>query len=193
MNEEELKNLWQADNAAPTIDFAALQKSLSAWQNKLRRKVKIDIWAQSVTAALTLIPVFFFYPRLIVFSLLIIILGIWYVRELRQLSNLENNETDYVAVKHSLNLKIQTMKNYFRRTRIAMYGFTPITVPAVFYGIGAFDKSSMTFTNLLILIAGCVVIYEILLAIATEIYFKILYVSSFNELKNLLWQLDSDE
>lgn len=192
MNEEELKNLWQADDAAPTIDFAAFQKSLTAWQNKLRRKIRIDVWAQGITAALTLIPVFY-YPKLIVFSLLIIILGIWYVRELRRLPNLENDEVDYVAVKQSLNLKIQTMKNYFRRTRIVMYVFTPITVPAVFYGIGAFGKSSMTFTNLLILIAGCVVIYEILLAIATEIYFKILYISSFNELKNLLRQLDSDE
>jgi len=59
MNEEELKNLWQTDHSAPTINFARLQNSLDGWQAKLRRKTRVDIWAQSVTAGLCLIPVFF--------------------------------------------------------------------------------------------------------------------------------------
>ena len=60
-----------------------------------------------------------------------LILGIWYIPELRKLYKYENVETG--NVKESLNAKISTMQNYFRRTRIAMYVFSPVAMPAIFY------------------------------------------------------------
>jgi len=196
MNEEELKKLWKADQTAPTIDFAAFQKSLIAWQNKLRRKAGIDIWVQSIAAGLFLIPVFF-YPRLIFAFVLVVILTVWYVRELRRLSNLENSEADYAVVKYSLNAKIQTMKSYFRQTRFVMYALTPLIFHAAGYGMGWYDKpptEPADWTSLVIKsIIFSTTLYEILTFIATEIYFKILYTPALNELKNLLRQLDADE
>ena len=129
MNEEELKKLWQSEQTAPMIDFAELQKSLNIWHDQLRRKVKIDIWAQGVTVALCFIPVFF-YPKFIFFALVMLILGIWYIPELRKLYKYENVETG--NVKESLNAKISTMQNYFRRTRIAMYVFRRLQCPQSF-------------------------------------------------------------
>lgn len=195
MNEEELKQLWKTDQIAPTIDFAAFQRSLIAWQNKLRRRAGIDIWAQSMLAGLCLIPVFFF-PRLIFAFILIVIITVWYVRELRRLSQLENSEADYAVVKHSLDAKIQTMKRYFRRTRFVMYVLTPLIVHAAASGMGVYDKpptEPADWTSLVIRsIIFTTTLYEILTVIGTEIYFKILYTPSLNELKNLLRQLDSD-
>ncbi len=192
MNEEELKKIWQADQTVPEIDFAKLQKSLNIWHDKLRRKVRIDVWAQGITAALTLIPVFF-YPKMIFLALLGIVLGVWYIRELRGLYKPENSEANYVGVKQSLNMKILTMKNYFRRTRIVMYVFSPLAIPAFFYGLGSLDTPSITFAEWIFSLTKLVVIYEILIVIATEIYFKILYTPALNELKNLLRQLESNE
>jgi RNA polymerase sigma factor (sigma-70 family) len=196
MNEEELKELWQADRTAPTIDFAAFQKLLMVWQNKLRRKARIDIWAQSIATGLYLIPVFF-YPRLIFAYVLVVILAVWYVRELRRLSNLENSEADYAVVRYSLNAKIQTMKSYFRRTRFVMYVLTPLIFHVAGYGMGGYDKpptEPADWTSLLIKsIIFSTTLYEILTFIATEIYFKILYTPALNELKNLVRQLDAHE
>jgi len=195
MKEEELKELWQADRTAPTIDFAAFQKSLTAWQNKLRRKAGIDIWVQSIATGLYLILVIF-YPRLIFSYVLVVILTVWYVRELRQLSNLENSEADYAVVKYSLNAKIQRMKSYFRQTRFVTYALTPLIFHTGIYGLGVYDKpptEPADWTSLVIKsIIFSTTLYEILTLIATEIYFKILYTPALNELKNLLRQLDSD-
>ena len=196
MNEEELRELWQTDRAAPTVDFALFQKSLTAWQKKLRRKARIDIWFQSIATALYFISVFF-HPRLIFAYVLVVILCVWYVRELRRLSELENGEADYAVVKHSLSQKIQRMKNYFRRTRFVMYALTPLIFHASIYGMGYYDKPPIDpadWTSLVIKsIVFSTILYEILTFIATEIYFKILYAPALNDLKNLLRELDSDE
>ena len=192
MNEEELKNLWQTDQSAPTIDFAGLQKLSDNWHAKLRRKVRIDIWAQSLATALTLVSVYF-YPKMIFLGLYALVLCIWYVRELRGLYKPETGETNNFAVKHSLDTKIQTMKNYFRRTRIATYGSVLLILPAAFYGLNIFDDTSIATSDLIFPLIFTLIISEIIIVIVTEIYFKIIYTPALNELKNLLRQLDSDE
>lgn len=191
MNEEELRSIWTADQTVPTIDFEVLQKALNSWQDKLRRKIRIDIWTQSITAVATLIPIFFF-PKLIFASVMVFILGIWYVRELRRLSIPEETKAGYTAVKDSLNAKIATMKSYFRRTRFVIYVLCLPIVPAAFYGVGMFDPSapvaSWAFWLFIILI-----IYEIGVIIGTELYFKIIYTPALNELKSLRGQLELNE
>jgi len=192
MNEEELKKIWEADQSAPTIDFAMLQKLSTAWHDKLRRKVRVDIWVQSITAGLTLIPVFF-YPRMIFAVVLVVVLGIWYVRELRVLYKREGTDTDQIAVKDSLKAKILTMKNYFRRTRFVVYVLCPVIVPAAFYGMGFFDKPGVALTDWAFWMIKILAIYETGVIVGTEIYFKIIYTPALNDLKTLLRQLDSDE
>lgn len=191
MNEEELKNLWKADPTEPTIDFAAFQKSLDVWHDKLRRKVKIEIVIQGAVTAISLIPAFFL-PKMIFASLFVLILGIWYVRELRGLYKEETPENQ-LDIKHSLNAKILTFKKFIRRTRFVMYVFTPLIIPALFYGLNIFNNLLITNIELIRSLFIFFIIYEILTFIATEIYFKILYKPALNELKNLLRQLESDE
>ena len=190
MNEEELTNLWKADQTAPTIDFAALQKSLNIWHDKLRRKVKIEIVIQSAATAISLIPALFL-PKMIFASLFVVILGVWYVRELRGLY--KENTSNYLDIKHSLEVKIVAFKQFIRRTRFVMYVFSPLIIPALFYGLNIFNSPMITTTELARSLLIFFIIYEILTFIATEIYFKILYTPALNELKNLLRQLESDE
>ena len=205
MNEEELKKLWQSEQTAPTIDFAELQKSLNIWHDKLRRKVKIDIWVQTVTVVLYFVPVFFL-PKFIFLALIGLILGIWYIPELRKIYKHENVEIG--SVKQSLNAKISTMQNYFRRTRIVMYAFSWIMMPAIFYVLYDLNKflntneiwiafnefSKITFNEVwIILLIISLILYEVLIVIVTEIYFKILYKHAFDQLKELLAQLESEE
>jgi len=189
MNEDELKKIWQTDKAAPTIDFTALQKSLNAWHDKLRRKVRIEIRVQNATIALTFVPVFF-YPKLIFFALAVATLGAWYIPELRKLYKTETIEND--DVRQSLNRKILTMKRYFRRTRIALYVLSPPLVPIAFYGLNFFETDSIIGTIGLIRMIFLTAISEAGIIIGNEIYFAVAYKPSFNELKDLLRQLDSD-
>jgi len=191
MNEEELTNLWKADQTAPTIDFAALQKSLNIWHDKLRRKVKIEIVIQSAATAISLIPALFL-PKMMFASLFAVILGVWYVRELRGLYK-EENTPNYLDIKHSLNVKILAFKQFIRRTRFVMYVFSPLIIPALFYGLNIFNNPLITTTELVRSLLIFFIIYETLTFIATEIYFKVLYTPALNELKNLLRQLESDE
>lgn len=191
MNEEELKNLWKTDRTAPRVNFAVLQKSLNVWHDKLRRKVKTEIVMQGAATAVSLIPAFFF-PKMIFASLFVLILGVWYIRELRGLYKEETAE-NYLDIKHSLNKKILTLKQFIRRTRFAMYVFTPLIIPALFYGLNVFNNPSIAVTELIRSLSIFFIIYEIITFIATEIYFKILYTPALKELENLARQLDSDE
>ena len=192
MNEQELKNLWQADQTAPTIDFAAIQKTSDEWHKKLRRKVRVDIWAQILVTAAILVSIIF-YPKMIFLAIYGLFLCIWYVRELRGLYKSEIGEQNNVAVKHSLNTKLQTMKSYFRRTRIATYGSVPPILITAFYGLNFFDDPSVTFAQIVIGLIFILILCEISVVIVTEIYFVILYKPALNELKNLLRQLNSEE
>ena len=191
MNEDELKKIWQTDQTVPMINFGQFQTLMKAWHGKLRRKVVVDVWTQITTTVLTVILVFLL-PKMFVLASMTVIICIWYVRELRGLYKLEYGETNYIGVKTLLETKIQTMKNYFRRTRIVMYIIMPLVIPAAFYGVGMFDKPSANFADLASLLVDFLLIFEILVFIRTEIYFKILYTPALNELKNLLRELDTE-
>ena len=192
MNEEELKKIWKADQTAPEIDFAGLQKLSDDWYRKLRRKARIDAWAQGITTVACLVPVFF-YPRLIFAAVLGFILGVWYVRELNGLYKDGKFQVESIAVSQSIKAKIETLKRYFWRTRIAVYVFMPLTLIAAYYGIGTFDNPSVTFTNWLIWLAKNLIIAEVAAVICTEIYLKILYKPALKELNNLVRQLEFEE
>lgn len=190
MNEEELKKIWQTDQTAPKIDSAGLQKLLNNWQGKLNRRVRIDIYGTVITVVFVLIVVFSF-PKLIFASLVSVIFSVWYIYEIRSLSKQETAGQEYASVKDSLNKKILTMKNYFRRTRIAMYAFTPLIIPSVFYGLDNVNMLAVSVGWIFSLIIS-LVLYEILIIVAWEAWLKIIYKPAFSELKNLLQQLEAD-
>ena len=192
MKEEELKKIWKADQTAPQIDFAGLQKLSDDSHNRLRRKLRIDAFAQGITTVACFTSVFY-YPKMIFASVLVFILGVWYVRELRGLYKDGSFEVDSIAVSQSIKAKIETLKRYFWRTRIAVYVFMPLILIATYYGVGIFDTPSFTFTDYVIWVTIIIIFAETAAVIFTEIYFKILYTPALDELKNLLRQLDSDE
>lgn len=192
MNEEELKDLWQTDRHAPTIDFARIEKLSIDWRKRLRRKVIADIWAQ-ILATIAGVLLFIFYPGLLFFSLTVIALGIWYVRELRGLYQTESGESEHLPVRDLLNLKIRTFENYFRRTRFVMYVITPLMIASALYGLGFFTFSSIVSGEKTVFLLACFVGYEVIAFGFSEIYFKILYTPALNELKNLLMQLEIEE
>lgn len=191
MNEEELKNLWQTDRQTPTIDFARMKNLSNDWQVRLRRKARVDAWMQSAAAIIFLLPVFY-NPKMIFASVPVLLLGVWYVRELRRLYRMEIGETDEFAVKQFLEAKIETLKNYFRRTRIVIYTLTPLILISAYYAYGRLDQSSATFPGWISLVKTLIT-SETAVVVCLEIYFRILYAPALNELKNLLRQLDFKE
>lgn len=191
MNEEELKTLWLNDQTAPLIDFARLQKLSNNWHDKLRRKARTDAWVQGITTIICLVPVFY-YPRLIFAAILVLILGVWYVRELNGLYKDGIFEVANSNVSQSIQAKIEGLKRFFWRTRIAVYVFVPLTLIAVYYGIGTFDTTSVTFADWAIWLTIIILIAEIVVVIFTEIYLKILYMPALKELKDLSHQLDDE-
>jgi len=191
MNEEELKRIWQtADRAEPMIDYDGLQASLRRWRDKLRRKAKIEIWMQIATVVLNFVPAFF-YPKWIVFALGVAALGVWYIPELRKIYKPETIKSDEDA-RQSLNTAISTMKRYFRRTRIVLYVFSPLLVPAAFYGLGYFEYPSISLTIWVLWIIFITLICEAAIITFNEIYFAIVYKPALNELNALLQDLESD-
>lgn len=194
MNEEELKNLWQSEQTAPTIDFAELQKSLNIWHDKLRRKFKIETWINSVMYIAIFVSVII-YPKLIFFALGMVAFAIWFIPQSRKLYRREQVESS--DVRKSLESKISAMKKYFRQYRIAGYIFTPLLLILAFYGLGKLENPSITYaewqSRMIKFIIFIVALSEVLIIPANEIYFAIFYKPDLNELQNLLRQLDSDE
>jgi len=192
MNEEELKKIWKTDQTAPGVDFVGLQKLLNVWQDKLRRKIRIDIGAQIASLAVVLIIVWF-YPKLFFMFWFGVILAVWYIREILRFYQQEKEHEDYGSVKQFLSGKILTMKSFIRRTRLVLYAIPFILIPAAHYALGYFNDASLTVRDWIIALTVPLVISEIISVILTEIYFKIFYSSAVNELKDLLRQLDSDK
>ena len=191
MNEHELKQIWIEGEPVPVIDAEKLRSSLTKWSSKLHRKLRVDMWLQGVTAALTLVPVFF-YPRLIFASLMAVALGIWYVCELRRLDMAGIYDAASDSVKKSLTAKMSAMRSYFYRTRIVLYVICPLILPAAFYGTGFFDTSSIPLTRWALWLLKNFAIYEVLVILGTELYFKITYSQSFLTLKTLVGQMEGE-
>ena len=191
MNEQDLKNLWQTEQTAPQIDFARVEKLFNSLENKLRRNVRIEIAVQILTTIATLGSVIF-YPKMIFFALSIIALCIWYVPELRGLYKMET-QSDHLSVKELLNLKVRKLKNFFRRTRLVTYIFTPWAFILAYYGLGVLDDPKITASALLKYLMIVIPILEISVIIATEIYFKILYKPTLKKVENLLDELKFGE
>ncbi len=191
MNEEELKDIWNADQSGPAISYAGLRTSLQQWNDGTRRKVQIETWVQIATVVLNFIPAIF-YPKWIVFALGVAALGIWYIPELRRFSKPETGELSG-DVRQMLDLKILTLRRYFRHTRIALYAFAPMLVPAAIYGIGYFDDQEASLTARVLWAVFLTLICETAIVVLNEIFFLVVYKPALKELESLSQQLRLDE
>ncbi len=192
MKEDFLKILWQSETNIPEIDFAAAEKNAAEVQNKLRRRVKIEIALQIAATAVTIIPVFF-HPRMILLTLVTIALCLWYVPELRKLYRTESPETAKLPIKDALVLKIETMKNFFRRTRFVMYFVVPFFYPLMQYSLGQFDDTDKSVWVFVLIAFVTLVVSELIMIWLTERYFKVLYKPILADWENMLEQLDAND
>lgn len=192
MNEQELKNLWRtAETATPAIDFTRVEKLANDWNKRLRRKVKTDITLQ-IAATIAGIVACIFYPKLILFGLLIIPVCIWYVRELHGLYRTDA-ATEIFPVSKFLELKIKTFESFFRRTRFVVYVVNLLIIHAFCYSFGFYNglPNDPDYTSILIKsIIFITFFYESSMLIANELYFKFVYKPAYHELKELRDQLN---
>lgn len=191
MNEEELRELWRsAGQDAPAIDPKPIGKVSDDWRKRVRRNAKIDITIQIGVTALAVITCIF-RPQLWLFTLLMIPICIWYVRELRELYRLDTARAD-LPVRELLESKIQTFEKFFWRTRFVVYAVNPLAIHAFFYGFGLYKglPNDPDYTSILIKsIIFVTALYEVAAVIANEIYFKLVYKPAYNQLKDLCEQL----
>lgn len=192
MNDEELKTLWNTESNTPTVNIAKLRKLSDDWQRKLGRKARIDVWVQGITTSVCFIPVFF-YPRLIFAAFLALILGVWYVRELRGLYKGWRFDLESISVRESTKARIEYLKRFFWRGRIAAYVFVPMTLMTTYYGLGYFDNFGISRERWVVRLAIILPIAEILTAIFCEIYLLITYKPVLKELREISRQLDSSD
>lgn len=192
MNEEELKEIWQADRTAPAIDFAAFRTTLSIWHDKLRRKIRIDIGVQFVGTAVVL-AVVWFYPKLFFLFWASVALAAWYIWEILRLDRREKEPADARSVKQFLSDRLLAMKSFMRRARVVLYLLPTILIFAAYYLSGFFRDFSMTAWEWFVALMTPIAIGEILSVVLTELYFKFFYASAIKELKDLLRQLDAVE
>lgn len=189
MNEEDLKNIWQTDYSAPTIDFSALKNSFNDWHDKLRRKIRIDIAAQIVSVAIVLILVLF-HQKLFFMFWFAVAVGIWYVRKILVFYRLEKHFAG--DAKLFLSEKLRMMKSFINQARLILYAAPLFLIPGAFYAFGYFNGAA-TSRELLYSVLFTVAIGEITAIVLMEIYFKIFYGSAIAKLKDLLRQLNFDE
>jgi hypothetical protein len=87
--------LWNSEDSKslPKIDFKRVQANISVWQNKLRRKIKLDILL-NVLLLIILVPACFVLPELVYFMPIVIagsILGYWKLWKIyKQETGIEN-------------------------------------------------------------------------------------------------------
>lgn len=191
MNEEELKKIWQTDQTAPKIDFAALQNSLNDWHGKLRRKIRIDIAAQIVSVGVVIILVLL-YPKLFFVFWFAVALAVWYIRKILVFYRQEKEFVSGSSAKLFLSERLRTMKIFISQTRLILYVMPLLLIPAVFYAFGYFENAE-TFRERINSMVFTLVVGEITAIVMTEIYFKFFYSSAIGELEDLLRQLNPDE
>ncbi len=187
MNEEELKQIWNKDKVAvaPVINFEALQKNMSGWEGKLRRKIKIDI-ITNAAAYVLLIPAAIYYPEILYLAPFMILIWVWYLWETLRIYRQETGSTESVSTIEYLKTKKRFLENYISRTRYIVFISTPISALVGLYMSGYLPKIWQT----PLLLAAILISFELMLIIVVEIYVRKVYLPSIYELKELLNQLD---
>lgn len=188
MNEDELKEIWNDGGASPAIDFPRLQNLSDNADKKLRRNAKYDVLTQGSVLVLTCTSIYF-YPKLVIALILLLSLGVWYIRELRKLSLGAGLHISSSSVRERIKERIAQMNSYFWRTRIACTVFIPLISFATLYGMGMYD-SWQKFIDRSGEFAKFIIIAEIGVIVINEIYFRILYTPALKQLENILSEFD---
>lgn len=191
MNEQELKNLWQTEQSAPTIDFARLQKILDGWQAHLRRRVTIDIVSQIGSVSVVLFMVWR-YPKLFFVFIATVALAVWYIYSTLAFYRLEKEMATEKNVRNLLGKKLSELRRHILLSRIIFYAAPIVLVPVSYY---VYD---VKFNGALIIGTGAgamisaLILCEIVSIILTEVCLRIFYSAAVRELENLIDQLNSE-
>ncbi len=190
MNEQELKELWKSDEPIDlrNVNFEKIQENVTAWQGKLRRKIKLDIFI-NILGYVLLIPVFYILPKLLYLSPIFAVIWIWYLWELWRIYKLETKSFGFEDTRLHLEEKKTYLENYILRTRLILYVSTPFII---FVTVWIFSGLKTIFENPTNLIIG-IILLGIVSVIIGEIYVRLIYSPSVKKLKGLLAQLTSEE
>lgn len=202
MNEEALKEIWNTDKAAgaqataaiAARDFNRVEQDIRGWQQKLRRKIKLDVLF-NVLAYVLLFPLVlltrlvFLLPVILYTSPLLLLVWIWYLWENIRIYRDKTNSAEAVSTRAYLAHKKNSIEGYIRRSRLIIYIATPFSLLAGMYASGNFQVVFGSPAALaLILLAA-----EILLLLMVEIWVRKVHAPTLRELKDLLRQLDDEE
>lgn len=188
MSDNELKEIWNGGEHSAVINFPILQRLSDKADAELRRNARNDALTQASAGILSVASIYF-YPRMYIAVILVIILGVWYVRELRRLASGAEVNFGGSTVRAAIAARMKEIRSYLWRTRIAVVISTPAILVAVYYGMG-FLNSSQSITDQIGPIIKLIVIAEIAVIVSTEIYFKILYTPALKQLQNVLDEFD---
>lgn len=185
MNEEELKTLWNRDSSSTAlqIDFEAIHKNVRGWEGQLRRKIKLDIFANAA-AYILVVPAAIYFPEILYLAPFMVAIWVWYLWETLRIYRQEGNAGESGTTKEYLETKKGYLENYVTRTRYIIYILTPF---AAFAGIYASGFPMETWRSLLIL-GAILLVVEFVFVVCVEIYVRKVYIPSINQLKELLRQ-----
>lgn len=189
MNEEELKVIWKKNEnlSLGNIDFEVIkQKSLES-QNKLRKRIKREVIA-NVIVYILMLPIFYFYPKILLLTPALVAVWVWYLWELKRIYRIENKVYDFANLKESLQTKKNILMGYFLRTRLIMWVGSPPLFVCSYY---AFDIEEEILLNLSFL--STLLITELVVIIAIELYFRLIYRPYLDGIEDLLQQLDETQ
>lgn len=187
MNEEELKEIWKKDEnfTVGNFDFERIKELASKTQKKLQRKIKWEI-SINILIYVLFIPLFFYFPKVIVVLPFMIAVWIWYLWENSQIYKYDKNLQSFENVKTFLAEKENLLAGYFKRNRYIGYLGTPFVFLICYIGMTSFEHFQRTPFNFLF----CLLLVETLIVIVFEIYVRKIYQPILDELRNLLRQLD---
>ena len=187
MNEQELKEIWKSGEPSDlqNVDFEKIRKNIKTWQDKLRRKIKTDIFLNLLTYIL-LLPFFYFMPKLVYLTPVMAIIWAWYLWELLRIYKLETKSFGVENTKLHLEKKKNYLKNYIFRTRLILYVSTPFII---LLSLWIFISSKAVVENPAVIAVG-IILVEILVAVICEIYVRLVYSPSVKKLEDLLLQLE---
>lgn len=190
MDENELKAIWQKHEnlSFQNIDFEMIKQKSSKSQHDLRRRIRNEVMFGAVLYLL-LLPIFYFYPKVMMLIPLLIALWIWYLWELKRLFNLDTEFQNFENLSQILQTRRNYLRTYFRRTRyITIFGM-PLLVIFSFVILASWELIIQNPTPFL----RTLIFVQIVVIVCVEFLLWLIYRPMLDETEDLLRQLNETQ